>query len=297
MKSTVADREYIVYCVRIESAGGSIVRLVAYPFDLTMSNGEVYKTDSGYQFTGFNAKNNLSPSVIDLEGILAVAGVSRADIMAGVWDDARAYTFATSWAAPVDDEEPIAKFIVGKVRLEDSRYVAELMHLIDAVNQSVGRTFGPLCPWTLYDETLDGETLPYQQSRCTGPRSAPDGPSLAADKVTGTVTHVTSRSVWRDSSRAEAADHFGAGAMRFTSGNNSGVRSQEIKSHAANGTITLFLDMPYDIQVGDSYEMIPGCRKRFSEDCQTKHSNGINFGGFPSVPASSQYGKYGTGDA
>lgn len=294
MKSTVADYETRLYCVRIVAVDGAAVRFAAYPHDIAMSNGEVYQTDSGYEFTGFDATNNLAPSVLDLEGILALAGIDRVDLMAGKWDNARAYAFATSWANPVEDEEPISKFLLGRVGLKDDRYVCELMHLIDALNQQVGRTTGPLCDWTLFDETLDGETKPYQRSRCIGPRGNPDGPRLADFRVTGTVTGVTSRSVWRDSGRAEAADYFGAGSMRFTSGANTGVRSQEIKAHAADGTITMFLAFPYDIEVGDSYEMIPGCRKRPEEDCRVKYGNRINFGGFSELPASTQYGKYGT---
>jgi hypothetical protein len=48
-------------------------------------------------------------------------------------------------------------------------------------------------------------------------------------------------------------------------------------------------------EVGDQYEMIPGCRKRFGDDCVTKWANGRNFGGHPHVPAPSQYGQVGRG--
>jgi hypothetical protein len=35
------------------------------------------------------------------------------------------------------------------------------------------------------------------------------------------------------------------------------------------------------MKVGDTYEAIAGCRKRFEEDCQTKWNNELNFGGEP----------------
>lgn len=283
MKSTVADYETIVYCVRMVAHDDTTVRFAAYPYDLTMSNGTVYKSDSGYDPSSFQSTTTMAASVFDLEGAFNAAGLDRASIDAGNWDNAKAYLFATSWAAPVEDEEPMAKFIFGRPQLLDNRYVVEFTQLIDAVNQSVGNTVGPLCPYTLFDETLDGDVIPVSFSRCTGPRSSPDGPALDDNKVTGTVTHVTSRSVWRDSSRAEADDYFGVGEAKFTTGNNVGIRSQKIKDYSDDGTVTHYDSWPYDIQVGDQYEMIPGCRKRFTEDCVTKWSNGINNGAYPHV--------------
>jgi len=38
------------------------------------------------------------------------------------------------------------------------------------------------------------------------------------------------------------------------------------------------------VQVGDVFTIYPGCQKRLQQDCITKFSNGINFGGFPYLP-------------
>ena len=45
--------------------------------------------------------------MIDLQGIVGLAGIERDVIASGVFDGARCYVFATSWAAPVVDEEPL----------------------------------------------------------------------------------------------------------------------------------------------------------------------------------------------
>lgn len=294
MKSVIADSETRVVCVRIEAISGLTLRFIAYPHDLEMSNGEVYQSDSGYEPTALSATASLSPDVIDLQGIFDAAGISRDQLISGVMDNAKAYAFATSWATPVEDEEPIGKFLLGKTRIQDDRYVIEKMHLIDALGESVGRTVGPKCPWTVFDETLDGDVIPYQRSRCTGPRSAQDGPLLADYKVTGTVTHVTSQKVWRDSSRAEAAGYFDYGSVLWTGGDNAGLRSQEIKSHAADGTITQFMATYYPVQVGDTYELSPGCDGIRSGDCKTKFNNTVNYGGFADIITSTAYNKHGT---
>ncbi|MCY1556072.1 hypothetical protein D9M68_927870 [compost metagenome] len=66
-----------------------------------------------------------------------------------------------------------------------------------------------------------------------------------------------------------------------------------IKAFATGGVIQLQEALFYPPSVGDQYEMIPGCRKRF-EDCGA-WANKRNFGGHPHVPAPSQYGQIGRG--
>ena len=294
MKAHVADYATRVYCVRIEPANDApIVRLAGYPVDLVMSSGAVYQTENGYEFSGLGASSTLASSSIDLSGILQIGAVSQDDLASGVYDNARVYLFATSWASPIEDEEPLALMFWGKVDFADEKYRVQLMGAIDALSQSTGRTYAPTCPHTLFDETLDGHVLPWSQSKCIGPRANPDGPRLADFKVTGTLTGVTDQYQFTDSARAEAADWFAYGTIRFTTGPNAGLKPIQIKAFTAGGVILLHEAMFYLPQVGDAYEMIPGCRKRLAEDCVGKYGNGINHGGQTRVPAPSVYSQVG----
>ena len=288
MKSHVADYKTRIFAVRIEAVGGEVVRFVDYPHDLVMG-GDTYSARSGYEFTGLDTTSNMAPAVIDLQGIVsnAIGQLSRDEVASGTWDNARAYVFATSWTAPTEDEEPLGKFIFGKHTLRDDRYVIEFMHLIDAVTQATGRSYSPTCGWTLFDENLDGDVMPPNRSLCQL--------NINDYRVTGAVTDVVDRFTWRDSSRSEPDDYFAVGSVLWTTGANAGLRSQEIKSYASDGTVTQFLATHYPVEVGDEYEMIPGCRKRRVEDCANKYDNAINFGGFDSIPAKSQYSQIGMG--
>lgn len=295
MKPVVADYESRVFCVRIEPANDKpVIRIAGYPTDLVMGNGETYLTESGYEFSGINNTTTFASSSIDLNGILQMGAISRNDLMSGVYDNARLYLFATSWADPVEDEEELGLFFFGKVNITDEKYTVQLMGAIDVLSQSVGRTYSPSCPWTLFDESLDGRVLHVSQSRCSGPRAAPDGPVLADFKVTGSLTHVTDQYTFRDSARTEVDDWFGYGAIRFTTGPNVGMKPLEIKSYLANGTITLHEAAFYLPTVTDAYEMIPGCRKD-PATCKDKFANKINFGGHDHVPTPSQYSQIGRG--
>ncbi len=274
MKSTVAPYATIAWCVRIECLNGTTVRLTSFPVSIIMSNASVYKTDSGYEASAYSASSGFSPAALDLEGICLVAGISRDQIASGVFDNARVYIFKCNYLVPVEDYEPVAKGFFGKTTLQDERYKIEGMSLVDALNQSVGQVYQAACPRTLGD------------AGCTI--------NLAAITVTGSLTSVTSASVFRDSSRAEAADRFGAGTIRFTSGANVGLKPMEIKAYAADGTVTLYEPAYYTPAIGDTYSMVPGCRKR-EADCRDKFANIINFFGFTRIPTSSTYQQIGTG--
>jgi uncharacterized phage protein (TIGR02218 family) len=78
------------------------------------------------------------------------------------------------------------------------------------------------------------------------------------------------------------------GTIKFTSGLNIGVELAIASSTVAvalgvDSQITLFIDAPYDIEVGDTCLMTVGCSKTHSA-CAAKFNNMGNFGGFPDIP-------------
>jgi uncharacterized phage protein (TIGR02218 family) len=276
MKAAVADYRYRVMCLRIVPVLGAAIRLTHHPRDLTMSNGQIYKAFSGHDFTGYSAGAGLSPSMIDLEGVAGLVGITRAAVQSGVYDGARCYLYATTWATPIEDEEPVVASILGRTTLIDDRFRIEEMALVDALNQSVGDTYSPACKKVFGGQEYAGCKV-----------------ALAPLTVTGALTGVTSTTVFRDSTRTEAADYFAAGTIRFTAGLNAGLSPIEVKRYEADGTIEIFEPFYYAVTAADAYELIPGCRKRL-EDCRDKWNNVLNFGGFSFVPTGSTYGQVGT---
>ncbi len=276
MKTTVADYRYRTICLRIVPVIGSPIYLTHYPRNLVMG-GHTYLSSSGYDFTGYSASAALSPGMVDLEGITGLAGIGFDEISSGVFDGARCYLFATSWVAPVEDEEPITCSIMGKTTLLDSRYKIEEISLIDALNQSVGKAYTAQCGKTFGSMTYAG------CKKAIGPLT-----------VTGKLTSVASSVTFWDTARTEPADYFAGGTIQFTSGLNVGLKPLEIKTwdSVAKG-IEVFEQCHYPPQAGDYYTMIPGCRKRL-EDCRDKWTNIENFGGFSNIPLSSQYSQVGS---
>lgn len=280
MKSAVANYKYRVLCLRIVPTVGDTIRLTDYPINLAMSGGQLYYSTNGYALSSFSATSDFSPSSIDLEGIAEIAGISREAVGSGVFDGAKVYGFATDWTTPTEDEEPIVSGVFGRTELRDNRYKIAGVSLIDLLGQSVGRTYGPTCDKTFCSQGFAG---------CKA--------DLELNTVTGIITHVTNSRIFRDEDRTEPDDTFGAGTIELTSGDNAGLKIQEIKNYSNDGTIELYEGLYYMPKVGDTYSMVRGCRKRLI-DCKQRlgGSNVLNFGGFPSVPLGSQYSKVGGQD-
>ena len=275
MKSQTANSHYRTMFLRIQPVIGSAIKLTQYPIDLTMSNGAIYLASSGYEFTGIQSATSTSPSVFDFEGIAGMAGIDRDTIASGVFDGARCYLFAAEWNNPIEDHEPIIASILGKTTLIDGKYKIEEMALIDALNQSIGKTYTAQCPKTF-----------------GGTEYAGCKKNLAGLTSTGTVTAVSSQYAFTDLSRGEANGYWDYGTIKFTSGQNVNLKPMEIRSFAT-GVFTVFEAFYYQPEIGDAYIITPGCRKTLA-DCRDKWNNVINFGGFSYMPTSSAYSERGT---
>lgn len=278
MKSVVADYRYRITCLRIVPKVGSTIYLTNYPRDLLIGVN-TYLSAAGFDFTGYSSTTTPSPNMIDVAGIAGLIGVDYNVVASGVLDGARCYLFATTWKAPIEDEEPLTASILGKVTFKDENYVIEEMSLVDVLNQSVGKTYTVQCSRT-YGDAICGMVL-----------------ASADNTYTGTITSVSSTSVFTDSGRAEAADFFGAGTVQFTSGQNAGLKAQEVKSFAS-GVIAVHEAFHYLPAIGDTYTLVRGCRKR-EVDCQNRvvagvpYNNILNFFGFTRIPTGSTYAKIG----
>lgn len=104
-----------------------------------------------------------------------------------------------------------------------------------------------------------------------------------------TVTSLTSITISEVS--GDAADTWANGKVIFTSGALDGTEIR-IKSQTA-GVLTLnpgLINLP---AVSDTVTLIQGCRKRITEDCDTKFDNVKNFQGFPYIPGAKIIGKFG----
>ena len=254
---------------------------LAYGLKLTRTDATVYgftSSDVDTDQTGDGVLYRSAPG-LDVSSLVSSAGfavdnaeitvltddtlITRPDVLAGRWDGAAFTLFEYNARAPSQGVNVLKRGHLGNLQPRRGAYVAELRGLRQALQQTVGIVVQPTCRYRLGD------------ARCTK--------ALGAFTVTGTLTAVTNQYVFTDTARTEADDWFAEGLLTWTGGNNAGLQVK-MRASTSAGLLTASLPMIGTVQVGDTYSLVAGCRKRLLEDCQAKFDNVLNFGGEPHLP-------------
>lgn len=269
----------------LETHFGQDVTTLALCFDITRRDGTVFGFtghDVSIEYDGVTYDPFSSADVTNLEQLASTDAdnleiklafdedyITKEDVQKGLYDYAEMRLFVINYA---DTSMGIVKLIsgnLGESELTEYGATAEMVSLGAKLKTKVGRVYGYKCDAELGD------------TRC--------GVDLSSYTVTGSITSVTDRRQCTDSGRSEADDYFKYGQITFTSGANSGW-TREIKSFAS-GAFGLLFPMPYDIEVGDTYEASAGC-SNYPEDCKDKFDNFVNYRGFPHLPGRDEITKY-----
>ena len=255
-------------CWKVTLTNGVIYGFTNRDLDVVVQ-GVTYQASSGFDPTDLMGQTRLAVDNLEAAGILDGNQINAADLVAGLWDYAAVEVFQVNFADPSMGIDLLFKGKIGRISQEQGTYKAELRGLSNAYQQTIGEIYQPGCRASLGD------------SRCKV--------NLVALTVTGTLTGVSADALTlHDTSRTEpgptgsATGYFDYGKITMTSGASAGL-SMEIKSYTV-GTLTLQLQLSRGVAIGDTYELVPGCGKRFAEDCVTRFDNAVNFRGEPHLP-------------
>lgn len=241
----------LAYLFRITRTDGVIKRFTTHDVDITYS-GFVFESSASFSALAIQTTAGLEVDNTDIDVLIDSAGITEADIMAGLYDFAVVEIFQVNYMALGDGQLNLRKGRLGEVSIRRGVFGAELRGLTQHLQQTIGRIYQRKCDADLGD------------ARCLI--------NLAPFTVTGTVTLATSRQVFTVSS----APTLPGGKLTWTSGLNNGF-GMEVKT-IAGSVITLFLAMPYDVAIGDAYTVFAGCDKKLST-CRDVFNNVINFRG------------------
>ncbi len=270
---------------------------LAHALKITREDGEIFgftSADSDVDISGVTyASGGLAVSQIvtaagtdvgNLELTTLHDGTvfTTADILGGAWRNAAFILFRYNWVTPANGVENLLAGTLGEVEIRQNDLTVELRDLRQYFGQPVGSASSKNCRARL------GSTDKNAGGLCRKDVSG------APFTVSGTLTAVSSNLTFTDSARAEASDYFGEGLLTWTGGNNEGL-SAKVRSFAS-GVFTLALPMFSTVQVGDTYTVTAGCRKRLAEDCFGKFDNAVNFQGEPHRPYIDELTKPATSD-
>ena len=264
-------------CWEIERRDGMLFRFTDLDIDITV-NGNVYKAAIGYNRTAVSNSGDLSVDNMDVEGLLDHETITIQDMRAGLFNGAKIRVFVTDWTAPEYGIMRIRIGWLGEVLVTpNGKFRTELRGMNQALSQQVGEVLSPECRADLGDNRCKVEI---------------EDPAWAR---TGVVSSVTDRRVFEvvfddPDPRASDPTWYRGGVLNWTSGDNNGHRI-EVKEWDGVVTLTLFLSMPYNIQVGDTFKVRPGCDKR-AVTCRTKFNNIVNMRAEPFIPGADLLATY-----
>lgn len=248
-------------CWRFTRTDGLVIRVTTSARDLLI-NGELYRSKDGVTPTALEQQAGAAVPNSEINGTLGADLATEADILGGLWDGAQVLIFEVNARDLSQGWMILQTGTIGDVKVGRTAFNAEVRGLAQALQQSVGQVFTRGCTASLGD------------ARCKV--------NVEALRLSGSIVSVISRQEFVTTTTGFAADYFGAGVLTWVTGANAGF-SMEIAAYNTPN-FALNLPMPYNVAAGDTYTVIPGCRKRHIEDCKTKFNNIVNFRGFPYFP-------------
>jgi len=226
--------------------------------------GDTYEALTGFSSSEVSTTGQLNVDNLEVTTFFDAASITQVDVEAGKWDGATIRLFVVNYA-DLTQGALLQRFgEIGQFAYDGQRFRAELRGLMQALANNIGRTYGANCPWQLGD------------ADCKVDLNDSNGYTQAFE-----VTAVASRLEFT-ADVMEADNWFRYGIVEWTTGNNAGYR-MEVRASFDTGVVSLQLQMPFEIQVGDTGNLIPGCDKT-EATCIAKFNNILNYGGFADIP-------------
>jgi uncharacterized phage protein (TIGR02218 family) len=252
-------------CWRLIRRDGMTSGFTDHDRDLAFG-GTVFAARSGLEAAEVGLELGFAVGGGEVAGALVSAGITEADIAAGLYDDATVETWVVNWAAPAQ-RMLLDTGSIGEIRREDGAFVAEIRGPMHRLDEERGRIYRATCSADLGDSRC-GVDLTHASFRATGVVSRTDGAlGLAAGGV------------------VQAEGWFTGGRLTWTSGANAGL-AVEVRAHrllAGEAEFDLWQRSARPIAIGDAFQVTAGCDKR-AATCRDRFSNIANFRGFPHMP-------------
>lgn len=251
-------------CWRVIRRDGVVQGFTDHDADLTF-DGVLHAAASGLEGSGFETELGLAVGGAEAMGALSSASISEQEILNGAWDGARVEIWRVDWVAP-EHRVLMHAAVIGEVRRDGLRFVAELRSLAHALDQERGRLFSAHCDADLGD------------ARCRFALVA--SPFLHETQVTayGDLRLVAPLPAVPDG-------FYANGRVTFVDGPNAGAELG-VRDHRA-GALWLWSAPASAPTAGDTVRLRAGCDKTFAT-CRETFGNIANFRGFPHLPGNDE---------
>lgn len=250
----------ICACIKVTRKDGVILGFTSLDREVVVS-GQTYKPS--FDLSAIATSETLNVDNLELTVLPDEEMVTSEDLRAGRWTGAEFVVFEVNYNAPGDGINILKRGTAGETKQNRGKFTIEFRGLTQALQPPQGKVTQKTCRARLGDELCRVDLDPWTETGIE-------------------VVAVMSRQVFSDGFVSGAEDIYSEGLITFETGANAGI-TQKIKGFDS-GTYTMSLPFPFDIQDGDFFTVVAGCRKRLTEDCRDKFDNVLNFQGVPHLP-------------
>lgn len=257
------------YALTIIRPDGQTFGFTSADHDETI-DGVVHRSSPGLQVSEIQQTSSLAVDTMSLSTLNDGTIFTKDDILADVWKNSTFVLSKYDWQGLSDGVEPVLSGVLGQPQVKRTMLIVELRDIKQYHQQTLGAPSSKTCRNRF--ATFDGFSTWCQLE--------------ASDfTFTGEVVAVTDSGQFT-ANLVQAVDYFGNGVLTWDGGENAGLQAvvKDYDVSTDGGEFTLDLPMFKGIQVGDTFSVIAGCRKRREEDCAAKFDNVVDFNGEPDRP-------------
>lgn len=281
---------FVGYTAKV-SLGTSMRLCTCYIIDRT-DGASLYLTDSNapLYFRGLlfvpaasgrssarRSSTTAGESTFDLAGginRLSSSRITLDDLRAGRYDSAVVTEYVLDWSSPFAEPVRVHQWLVQRVDYSDNSWVAYMDGIATRLLSPAGRVMNRQCNADLGDGRCRVKLETLTSFAWEGVAVASLGADVRRDFVGTNLP---------DNPTTRPNGYYQLGRVVWRSGSNVGLVS-DVKADAITGTsqrtLKIQLRTPFDIEVGDTFDLVPGCDKR-AATCEVKYANLANFRGFP----------------
>lgn len=257
-------------CWKIVRRDGKVFGFTDHDRSFLYDNVE-YEAQEGFNRTAIASDGSLAVDNLDVTGFLDSEALTEEDMRNGLFNFASVYVFLVNWADLSMGEIKLRRGWFGEITTtSNGEFTIELRGLTQALGHGFAENYSPECRADFCDD------------RCTL--------SLLDFQKIGSVKSVNDKQVFVANTMTVPSSGYAGGSIEWTSGQNEGRAMEVTLFDSTTFVVTLFEQMVYPIQAGDTFKIATGCDK--SREACVAYGNILNFRGEPDVPGQDEYLNY-----
>lgn len=210
-------------------------------------------------------------SNFELRGAISSDDITYQDLLARRFDSATLYEWLADWRFPWAAPRLLRVYTIMSMDFDRGSWTAQLGGITSVLRRRIGNKFTKTCPKTLGSQGF---------GKCkVNLRAFTDYNRVVSSVIDSrrvfTVTSITPA--------FDSDDYFKYGTVVWRSGSNLDIPTNVIRYVASSNRVELMQRLPFDIEVGDIFDLQAGC-DWLPDTCDTKFGNKHNFGGLEFTP-------------